>query len=99
MAGGIYVLQENGDLIELQEQQYDSEDLLQGLLAHYPSLLAGDQIDPSAPRRWALVRREAAIPSEEGGYDRWSVDHLFLDQDAVPTIVEVEAVKRYPHPA
>jgi uncharacterized DUF497 family protein len=29
------------------------------------------------------------VPSEEAGTDRWSVDHLFLDQDAVPTIVEV----------
>lgn len=90
MAGGIYVLQESGQLVEMQEQQYDSEDLLQGLLARYPSLLSGDQIDPLAPRRWALVRREAALPSEEGGTDRWSVDHLFLDQDAIPTIVEVK---------
>jgi hypothetical protein len=25
-----------------------------------------------------------------GSGNRWSVDHLFLDQDAVPTIVEVK---------
>lgn len=90
MAGGIYVLQESGQLVEMKEHEYDSEDLLQSLLARYPSLLAGDQIDPAAPRRWALVRREAALPSEEGGSDRWSVDHLFLDQDAIPTIIEVK---------
>ncbi len=30
------------------------------------------------------------MPSEEGSGNRWSVDHLFLDQDAVPTIVEVK---------
>lgn len=30
------------------------------------------------------------MASEEGGSGRWSVDHLFLDQDAVPTIVEVK---------
>ena len=30
------------------------------------------------------------MPSEEGGVLRWSVDHLFLDQDAIPTIVEVK---------
>lgn len=30
------------------------------------------------------------VPSEEGGSDRWSADHLFLDQDAIPTIVEVK---------
>lgn len=30
------------------------------------------------------------IPGEEGGGERWSVDHLFLDQDAIPTLVEVK---------
>ena len=31
-----------------------------------------------------------ALPSEEDGSNRWSVDHLFVDQDGVPTIVEVK---------
>lgn len=90
MPGGMYVIQSDGQLLELSERAYDSEDLLQGLLARYPSLLAGDQIDPAAPRRWALVRREVSVPGEEGGAGRWSIDHLFLDQDAIPTIVEVK---------
>lgn len=30
------------------------------------------------------------LASEEDGAGRWSVDHLFLDQDAIPTIVEVK---------
>jgi hypothetical protein len=37
-----------------------------------------------------LVGREASLPSDEDGGGRWSVDHLFLDQDAVPTMVEVK---------
>jgi hypothetical protein len=73
----------------MTEQPYDSEDLLQALLAKYPSLLAGDQMG-TAPRRWLLVGREASLPSEEDGAGRWSVDHLFLDQEAVPTLVEVK---------
>jgi hypothetical protein len=36
------------------------------------------------------VRREAGIPDQRNGRDRWSVDHLFLDQDAIPTFVEVK---------
>ncbi|MDP9378706.1 MAG: hypothetical protein M3Q29_00895, partial [Chloroflexota bacterium] len=40
--------------------------------------------------RWLLISRERGVPAEEGGGYRWSVDHLFLDQDAVPTIVEVK---------
>ena len=90
MKAGIFLIQDNGQLIEMNEQKYDSEDLLQELLAKYPNLLAGDQIDTKSPRRWLLITREASIPSEDNGGGRWSVDHLFLDQDAVPTLVEVK---------
>src|SRR5215471_1166096 len=90
MTGGIYLVQGDGRLIRMDEHQYDSEDLLQGLLEQYPDLLAGEQIDSSAPREWLLIAREAGLASEENGANRWSVDHLFMDQDAVPTIVEVK---------
>jgi hypothetical protein len=30
------------------------------------------------------------LPDDEDSGGRWSVDHLFLDQDAVPTLVEVK---------
>ena len=90
MSGGIYLIQGDGSLVEMEEKAYDSEDLLQGLLAAYPNLLAGDQIDGDEPRRWLLISREMPLASEEDGSGRWSVDHLFLDQDAVPTIVEVK---------
>jgi len=80
MNGGIYLIQDNDQLVEMKEQAYPSEDLLQGLLAKYPNLLAGDQMDSAAPRRWLLISREASLPSEEGGSGRWSVDHLFLDK-------------------
>lgn len=90
MGGAIFLIQDNGQLMEMNEQEYDSEDILQTLLAKYPNLLAGDQINNAAPRRWLLVSREASLPSEEGGAGRWAVDHLFLDQDAVPTLVEVK---------
>src|SRR6266436_3620394 len=87
---GIFLIQQDGELLEMNEQAYDSEDLLQMLLAKYPSLLAGNQIDPKAPRKWLFIEREAGVPSREGGGGRWSADHLFLDQDAIPTIVEVK---------
>ncbi len=74
----------------MHETKYDSESLLQELLADYPDLLAGDQIDLEEPRRWLLVSREMAVPGEEDGAGRWSLDHLFLDQDAIPTLVEVK---------
>ena len=74
----------------MEEAPYDSETLLQKLLADHPDLLAGDQIDAEEPRRWLLVTREMAVPGEQDGAGRWSLDHLFLDQDAIPTLVEVK---------
>jgi hypothetical protein len=90
MNGGIYLIQGDGKLIEMVEQAYDSELMLQVLLAQYPALLAGNQMDPTSPRRWVLIAREQPIPDEEAGQARWAVDHLFLDQDAIPTLVEVK---------
>jgi len=90
MSGLIYLIKDSGDLVEMKEEAYDSEDVLQGLLARYPNLLAGEQIDAAAPRRWLLISQEMGIPSEDEAGARWSVDHLFLDQDAIPTIVEVK---------
>jgi hypothetical protein len=89
MSGGIFLIQ-SGDLVEMKEQPYDTENVLQELLAKYPNLLAGDQMDGAAPRRWLLISREMGVPSEEQGGDRWSLDHLFLDQDAIPTLIEVK---------
>ncbi len=39
---GIFLIQDSGDLVEMREAPYDSEDLLQNLLEKYPKLLAGD---------------------------------------------------------
>lgn len=88
--GGIFLIQKDGSLTEMNPVEYENEDQLQDLLARYPGLIAGDQVDHAQPRRWLMVTRELGIASEEGGNDRWSADHLFLDQDAIPTIIEVK---------
>jgi len=88
MAGGIYLIQDDDRLVEMMEQPYDSEEQLQDLLVTYPNLIAGDQIDRATARRWLLISREAA-PSDEETAVQWSLDHLFLDQNAVPTLVDV----------
>lgn len=90
MSAAIYLLQNEDTLVAMSSAPYDSERLLQDLLAKYPDLLAGEQMDSETPRRWLLVSQELPLPSEEGGGGRWAVDHLFLDQDGVPTIVEVK---------
>ena len=90
MPGGIFLLDPAGDLTEMAETAFAAEIDLQQLLARHPDLLAGDQIDPGTPRRWLLVSREVGIPDQEQGGSRWALDHLFLDQDDVPTLVEVK---------
>ena len=74
----------------MTEQPYSNEELLQKLLEDYPELLGGDQVDATAPRRLLLISREYGVPGEENGSDRWSLDHLFVDQEGIPTLVEVK---------
>ncbi|MCA9172493.1 MAG: hypothetical protein KDB23_32735, partial [Planctomycetales bacterium] len=90
MPSRIYQLTDDTQLVPLVDTPYDSELILQQLLASYPDLLAGDQIRLTAARRWLLVTREMSVPGELEGAGRWSLDHLFLDQDGVPTLVEVK---------
>lgn len=45
MSTGVFLIQDDGQLVEMEEQPYPSEDVLQELLAKYPNLLAGNQID------------------------------------------------------
>lgn len=90
MSGKIYLLGEGSSLHPLEETGYEAETVLQGLLASYPDLLAGEQVNPSDPRRWLLISGEIAVAAEEGGGTRWALDHLFIDQEGVPTLVEVK---------
>lgn len=90
MSGGIFLIKDNDELVRMDEAQHETEALFQKLLANYPDLLAGDQMNPDSPRKWLLIAREFGVPGEDGGSDHWSLDHLFLDQDGIPTLVEVK---------
>jgi len=90
MSNGIFIIQKDGQLIEMNQLEYDSESILQELLQKYPDLLAGNQIDELNPRKWILISREVSIPDEEYAGGRWSLDHLFIDQEGIPTLVEVK---------
>jgi hypothetical protein len=91
MSGGaIFVLDRENRLVELNEVSYENENLLQELLEKHPNLLAGDQMGDGAPRRWLLVAREMPVLIEDEVSALARLDHLFLDQDAIPTLVEVK---------
>ena len=90
MAERIYTSTGAGNLEALEETPFSTEDELQALIAEHPELLDGEQIRPGDARRWILITREKGIASSSGEGARWSVDHLIVDQDAVPTLVEVK---------
>jgi len=89
MADDVIFVRQGGELVALAVAPYEAEAVLQELLEHYPQLLAGYQMRRSDPRRFLLVCREAPV-ADQYGAGRWSLDHLFVDQDAVPTFVEVK---------
>lgn len=64
------------------------EDALQTLLQNYPQIIPGKQIDPASddPPRFVLLRREMPVGS-------WSLDHLFVDQKGLLTLVETKLIQ------
>ena len=90
MAERIYLMGEGERLQPLEEEPFATEDDLQALIAEHPELLDGEQIRPGDLRRWVLVTREKGVAESPGAGARWAVDHLIVDQDAVPTLVEVK---------
>ena len=90
MTERIYTRDQQGRLEPLEGERFGKEDELQALIAEHPELLDGTQMRPDAPRRWILIAREQGIAESSDAAARWAVDHLLVDQDAVPTLVEVK---------
>ncbi|MGD1108420.1 MAG: hypothetical protein ABR865_15365 [Terracidiphilus sp.] len=89
----VYVVKESGKSEPMKVVHCKDEDKeLQTILKNNFDLLPGDQIDPDVPCRWMLIKREMPVPDPTTGTDRWSIDFLFVDQNATPTFVEC---KRY----
>jgi hypothetical protein len=90
MADPIYLVKDNQTAVRMEPTPYEEEAEFQDLIVRFPELLAGEQVDREHPRRWLLVKREIGIPDSESGGARWSLDHFFVDQDGIPTLVEVK---------
>ena len=84
---GIY-LRKGTTFIPMRETPYKAEELLQKLVADHPEMLAGD--DAEGSQRWLLIERETSVAEEGDSAGRWSLDHLFVDPDGIPTLVEVK---------
>jgi hypothetical protein len=86
---GIFIMKDDGHP-EPMEQVFckDETKELQDALEKNHDLLPGDQINPDDPCRWLLVKREMPVQDPSSGSERWSIDFLFVDQNATPTFVE-----------
>jgi len=89
MASGIFLITENNKLVEMQSSLYESEEVLQTLIAKFPRLLASCS-EEHDDAQWLLISREIGVPDNENGSGRWSLDHLFIDSEGVPVLVEVK---------
>jgi hypothetical protein len=82
-------LRHGDQFVAMIERLYETEDVLQALLAEHPEVLAGGD-EAGEHQGWLLVRREAGVADSKDSSSRWSLDHLFLDALGVPTLVEVK---------
>lgn len=83
----IFVVGLDNTLTELNRADYESEDLFQRLLGDHPAML---RLAGGPEGKLLLIRREQPVPDAANGSDRWSLDHLFLDRQGVPVLVEVK---------
>ena len=80
----------DGPIAPMYEEPLDLGVEFQELVARYPGLLSGEQMNPDYPRRFILIGREMGIADARGSGHRLVLDHLMIDQDAIPTLVEVK---------
>ena len=87
--GTIFVKDPNGRMKEIDQVRCTNETKeVQDLLDDNFALVPGDQIKPTDPRRWMMIKREMPIPDPNSGTDRWSLDFVAIDQSAMLTLVE-----------
>ncbi|MCB0877424.1 MAG: hypothetical protein KDC46_00380 [Thermoleophilia bacterium] len=84
MPAMMFTLTGDGDVAPLGVLPWESEDVLQDLIGRAPQLIGG------AGTRLVLAQRELGIADAPDSGSRWSLDHLFLDAEGVPTLVEVK---------
>lgn len=86
---GIFMIRD-GQLAVLRDSPYETEEILQRALADFPDVLAGGTTSAEEDRPLLLIGRERGVPTAAEGSSVFSLDHLFVDPDGVPVIVEVK---------
>ncbi|MEV6506764.1 hypothetical protein AB0M61_11640 [Streptomyces sp. NPDC051642] len=84
----VFVLGE--ELQALERAEFETEAEFQELLARHPRVLDFGSLADGRPLRLMLVAREMGVPTSTESAPAYWLDHLFVDADGVPTLVEVK---------
>jgi hypothetical protein len=89
MSNNVFVIDDLGSLRKMELMNYSTEDEFQELIAQFPSLISGSS-DQTDKNKYLLIKREIGVPEYDSGSSRWSLDHLFINQEGIPVLVEVK---------
>ncbi|MFJ2195376.1 hypothetical protein [Streptomyces violaceusniger] len=84
----VFVL--GNDLQALEPAAFETEAEFQELLARHPRVLNFGSLADGRPLRLVLVAREMGVSTSVESSPAYWLDHLFVDADGVPTLVEVK---------
>ncbi|NUS75813.1 MAG: hypothetical protein HOV70_06370 [Streptomyces sp.] len=84
----VFVLGEELQALELAGFETEAE--FQELLARHPRVPDFGSLADGRPLRLTLVAREMGVPTDAASAPAYWLDHLFVDADGVPTLVEVK---------
>lgn len=88
MGSSLFFMSQDGSASLASESAYNSERDLQRIVADNPQLLMRDP--SSASDALMLVRQEYPVRDSDDDSIFYSLDHLFLNHDGVPVLVEVK---------
>ncbi|MGY1452240.1 hypothetical protein [Streptomyces sp. SS8] len=74
----------------LEPAAFETEAEFQELLARHPRVLDFGSLADGRPLRLVLVAREMGVSTSAESCPAYWLDHLFVDADGVPTLVEVK---------
>lgn len=74
-------------LSSVKQSLFDLESTFQEIVEKHPQLLNSITNSPYSP---VLIKRESGIADKNSTSNRWSIDHLFVDTDGVPILVEIK---------
>ncbi|MGW2768091.1 hypothetical protein [Streptomyces sp. NPDC001275] len=84
----VFVL--GADLQALEPAAFETEAEFQELLARHPRMLDFGSLADGQPLRLVLVAQEMGVATSADSAPAYWLDHLFVDADGVPTLVEVK---------